>query len=200
MVITRRHKMVIGTIAVLVAGGIYAILENGFAAEEALDRFGSARAQGAVVADAIVGLSGRFGSDLQDINRLDREREYSEALKRTEDLLARSEEMRAKARELSSNLQTMTETLQAVEPLEARMAALDSIAKRIILIDHLIRYSENLRELAEVLRAKFSGIAISDTNVQILVDKVNIEVSAINNLNRNAMVSMERFDELVKSR
>lgn len=200
MTLSRRHKIVIGMAVVLIGGGIYAVAESTLTSQASLQKFGDARAQGAVVADAIVGLSNRFGSDLGAIHQLDQEHAYADALVKTNELLARSEEMRTKAKELSDSLGTMTQTLQVLQPVEARQAALDSIAQRLILIDHLIRYSESLRELVGVLQARFTGSQISDANVRLLVDQVNVEVAAINNLNKNAVASMDRFDQLTKNR
>lgn len=199
MILLRWHKVAIVTGILLIAGGVYTAIQSISRSQAALERFQDARAQGAVVADQIVGLSNALSADLSEIYNLNQKRDYTDALLRTNSLLTKSAEIKAKADQLSQELATMARTVDSVKPDEAKQIALDSIAQRLILIDHLVSYSNSLEQLAGAIQTKLMGNYVGAADqVKLLVDQINTEVTAINNLNRNSAASMEKFDQLTK--
>lgn len=160
--------------------------------------FSEARLQGALIAQSIVDLSGGSIIDLQTINQLDKERNFTEALNLATAAINKSRGIRDEAIKLSSELEKMTKALSELKSFEARQAALESISNHLALITRLINYSGYLSQLLEVLRSRFAGDAINGEQVAVLVNQVNVEVTAINSFNNQAEQAMKRFDELVR--
>ncbi len=162
-----------------------------------IEDFSKARLQGALIAQQIVDLSNQSAQDLEKINQLDREKNFTEALNITNDLIKRSQQIRDLAVQLSQELERMTRALSDINSFEARQAALESISSRLALITRLVSYSNYLSQLLETLRDRFSGTTSGDQRVSQLVDQINAEVRAINNFNNEASRAMERFDKIV---
>jgi hypothetical protein len=160
--------------------------------------FTSARLQGAIIAQNIVNLSNQSSEDLIKINELDQKGNFTEALNLTTDVIKKSQEIRDQAVALSSQVETMIRALSAIDSLDARQAALESISSRLALISRLINYSGYLGQLLDTLGNRFSGQTTKDRGVSNLVDQINAEVRAINNFNAQAGQAMDRFDGLVK--
>jgi len=186
-------------IALVVVGiGAYFVSRAGvFSPSVVPPEFESARLQGALIAEAIVGLSKKSASSLEAINKLDQDRDFTEASNRAAELIEQSREIRNKAVELSGELEKMTAALSKINSFEARQAALESISSRLALINRLINYSAYLSELQAALDSRFSGVP-GDRKIETIVNQINSEVNAINNFNTQAGRSMERFDEIVK--
>jgi len=196
--LSRRTKIIIAFVAVVLAGyGVAVFWAN---KSEAIPAdFTDARMQGAIIAQNIVNTSKQSTDDLAEINQYDNEGNYTQALKLTQNLLAQSEALRDQAVQLSGQIGEMTKALSGVKSVDARQAALESIASRLALINQLINYSGDLARLQGVLQARFSGAGQSRGAVQGLVNQLNTDVNAINNFNAQATQSMDRFDQIVKS-
>jgi hypothetical protein len=162
-----------------------------------LEDFSGARLQGALIAQKIVDLSNESMTNLTRINELDRERNFTEALTMTTEVVKQSQEIRNLAVELSVEVEKMTKALTDIKSFEARQAALESISSRLALITRLISYSNHLSQLLDELRIRFATQTARGSTVKNLVDQINAEVNAINNFNRQAGEAMERFDRIV---
>ncbi len=160
--------------------------------------FTSARLQGGIIAENIVGISNKSTDELVKVNELDKKGDYAAALKLTNDLLAQSQDLRNQAVALSTQMGAMTKALSGVASFDAQQAALQSISSRLALINQLINYSGDLGKLLDALTAKFNGQAQQKVAVQGLVDQINTDVNAINNFNSQATQSMIQFDKIVK--
>lgn len=162
------------------------------------EEFKEARLQGALIAQNIVNLSNESVLDLVEINKLDRARNFTEALNLTSEVVNNSQEIRDQAIALSRQIEVMTRALSKISSLEARQAALESITNRLALISRLINYSGYLGQLLDSLRSRFDGGFVSGgRSVERLVDQINGEVKAINSFNGQASQAMERFDSIV---
>ncbi|MDP2598466.1 MAG: hypothetical protein Q8P49_01405 [Candidatus Liptonbacteria bacterium] len=193
-----KRKFVIFFAIVLVAGGVYGLnrLWSGFRGIP--KEFTDARMQGAIIAQNIVNLSNQSAADLQKINELDANGNYAAAITLTTNAIKQSQEIRDQAVELSSEVEAMTRALSDIGSLDARQAALESIANRLALISRLINYSGYLGQLLDSLQAHFSGTARTNVKVHALVEQLNSEVNAINNFNAQAGQAMDRFDKIVE--
>src|SRR3989344_5541376 len=182
----------------LLAGG-YAVYRLVLAGQESIpEEFENARAQGAFVAQSIVGLAGDLSGELQTVRFLDSERKYEEALTIVTHLAEKNEEMRTKAVELSQELEKMTIALASIQSFEAREAALDGIGNRLALISRLIAYNDEMVKLLNALRLRFAGGGASGEDVGAIIARLNNEVAAINDFNAKATTAMDRFDKLVR--
>lgn len=192
-----KRKLIILFAIILVVGGGYGLnrIWGGFRGIP--KEFTDARMQGAIIAQNIVNLSNQSASDLQKINELDAKGNYTGALDLTMSAIKQSQDIRDQAVELSSEVEAMTRSLSDIGSLDARQAALESIANRLALISRLINYSGYLGQLLDTLQGHFSGAAQTNTQVRALVEQLNSEVNAINNFNAQAGQAMDRFDKIV---
>jgi len=192
---SRRAKLFIIFGVVVVSGffGIY--LLDGFASIP--EAFVQARLQGALIAANIVKLSGETAIDLEEINALDRSRDYKAAIELTSSLITKSREIREEAVRLSAETERMTRALSDIKSFEARQAALEAISNHLALLSRLINYSASLGKLMETLQARFAG-ARTEYRITQLVSDINAEVIAINAFSEQATQAMERFDAVTK--
>jgi hypothetical protein len=191
------RNIIIVLATVFVAGGGYAFVRFVLNAGNIPKEFVDARMQGAIIAQNIVNLSNQSALDLSKINELDNGGNYTEALNLTTDVIKQSQQIRDQAVALSGEVETMTRALSGIDSMDARQAALESIANRLALISRLINYSGYLGQLLDTLRNHFSGKIVKGNNVASLVDQINAEVRAINNFNSQAGQAMDRFDKIV---
>ena len=196
--IPRTVKIVISFLAVAITAVVYLATQSQLA-KAVPASFNDARMQGALISQTIVDLSNKLQGDLGQVNELDKNKKTAEALELTSKLIEQSQEIRQQAVDLSREMETMAKSLPEIKSEEARLAAVNAISSRLLLIDKLVSYSSYLTELLQTLRDRFAGSTVSQEQVGALIEKVNAEVTAINNFNRQASASMERFDELIKS-
>jgi len=191
------RNIIIVLAVVFVLGGGYAFLRFVLGIGGIPKDFTDARMQGAIIAQNIVNLSNQSALDLTKINKLDNQGDYTEALNLTTEVTKQSQQIRDQAVALSGEVETMTKALSGIDSLDARQAALESIANRLALISRLINYSGYLGQLLDTLRNHFSGKAYKAHEVAGLIDQINAEVLAINNFNGQAGQAMDRFDKIV---
>ena len=159
--------------------------------------FSEARMQGALIAQNIVDTSNKSVSDLEQINKFDKEGNFTEALNLITVEVSRSQDIRDQAVKLSAELEKMTTALSGLKSFEARQAALEAIGNHLSLISRLVNYSGYLGRLLEVLRNRFVGNFSDSERVTDLVNRINAEVKAINDFNAQAEEAIGRFDKLV---
>ena len=186
--------------ALIIGGGVYAILQSNRAASSVPDDFTTARMQGALISQNIVDLSNTLDANLGKINQLDKEKNYTQALALTQQLLQQSRDIRAQAVGLSKELEVMAQNLDSIHSSDARQAALEAISDRLALISRLINYSGYLEDLLNALGNRFAGSAPGNAQVSAIVNEINSEVTAINNFNNNAGAAMEKFDKVVNGK
>jgi hypothetical protein len=191
---SRRVKISLAFVLIIIAG--YAIGRFGFSSDTIPREFTEARLQGALISQTIVDISNQIGSGLEQVNELDKEGKYKEALELTGGLIEKSQEVRGRAVALSRELEQMTKALAGIKSVEARGAALEAIANHLTVINRLISYSDYLAQLLVVLRSRFAGEE-PGAEISVLIQQINAEVTAINNFNRQAGKAMERFDEII---
>jgi hypothetical protein len=158
--------------------------------------FIEARSEGAAIAANIVSLSNQSATTLQQVNKLDEQGNYTDALTMTTDLVNQSQQLRDQAIALSTQIGNMTKALTGVNSFEARQAAFQSIASQLALITQLVNYSNDLDKLLLTLQGHFSGKAIEPNDVQGLVGQINLDVTAINSFNNQASQAMAQFDKI----
>ncbi len=181
---------------ILVVGGFLASRWS-LSSNEIPQELQSARSQGALIAQDIVNLTNDMGAQLERINRLDKEKNFEEALRITQELILKSRTVRERATELSRELERMTLALPLLKSQDAREAALSSISNRLVVISHLINYSEYLEQLLYALQTRFAGQG-KEHQVANWINIINAEVAAINEFNAQAGRAMDRFDAIVR--
>jgi archaellum component FlaC len=138
---------------------------------------------------------------LARVNHLDQEQDYDSAIELADTLIAQSTEIRFRAQNLSKELKVMTQSLDKIYSSSARESALNSINARVEMINSLLAYSDRLTDLLNALKDRFAGNSSQHTsNVVDLVNKINEEVSQVNQFNQKATDEMNVFDEIVRGR
>src|SRR3989344_1554750 len=155
--------------------------------------FLKARQEAASIALVIVGMSDQSATNIDKISELDAEKKYREALTLVTDEIQRNNEARQKAIELSNQLEVMANNLSGIYPASSAQVALQAVSSETTLISRLITYNDYLNQLLNVLRRKFAGQVDGD-EVPQLVQKINNEAQAINDLNREFNDQMKIFD------
>lgn len=199
MHLSHRTKIIIAFVVILVGGIILTYLAS--VSSGVSSSFLEARMQGALIAQSIVDLSQNSSHSLEEINKLEKQGNYKDALKMTEELITQNKEVKEKALALSKEIETMTKSLETVSSEEARTAALESISNRLAMIARLISYSDSLAELLETLKNRFSGVSYGQTQkINQLVEQINAEVVSINSFDKNAQEAMDKFDAIIGQR
>lgn len=157
--------------------------------------FLKARQEASLVANNIVVLSNESVGDLGKIYELDKKGNYEEALSLLANELERNRQAREKAVELSAQLEKMARAVPEISPASASQSAIQAISSETALISRLITYNDYLFQLLEILRSKFLGeTKNSSEQISELINKINDEVKAINELDRKFNEVMEKFD------
>ncbi|HUX36159.1 MAG TPA: hypothetical protein VMV71_03970 [Candidatus Paceibacterota bacterium] len=193
---SRQTKNFIGvTVLAMIAVLAFRFMSSSGMPKEFID----ARIQGATIAQNIVNLSNQSVDDIQKINQLDQQGNYTEATNVALEAIQKSKDIRSQAVELSNQVSIMTSSLSGIQSFEARQAALEAISNRLALISRLINYSDYLNQLLQALQEKFSGQG-SNQKVETVIRQINDEVTAINNFNNQSTQAMNRFDAIVNGR
>jgi hypothetical protein len=190
-----RTKIIVIFIIMLAVGSGAAALWQG--QNQIPQSFTQARLQGAAIAENIVSISSSSTAELAQVNTLDKQGNYTDALSMTTDLVTQSQTLRDQAIKLSNQIGAMTQALSSVNSLDARQAALEGIADQLALINQLINYSGDLDKLLLTLQNHFTNKAWQPNDVTGLVNQINMDVNAINNFNAQATQAMQRFDAIV---
>ncbi|OGZ00327.1 MAG: hypothetical protein A3B13_01205 [Candidatus Liptonbacteria bacterium RIFCSPLOWO2_01_FULL_45_15] len=194
--LSRNTKIFLGAIGVAIVGMLgFRLLSSNAVPQDFID----ARIQGAIIAQNIVGLSNQSVNDIEKINQLDQQKNYAEATNVALEAIQKSRDIRNQAVELSNQVSKMTVALSGIDSFEARQAALEAISNRLALIGRLINYSDYLNQLLQSLQAKFSGQR-GDHSVEVIINQINAEVTAINSFNGQSTQAMNRFDAIVNGR
>lgn len=160
--------------------------------------FLEAKGRGAVGAEEIVRLSRETSRQLEQINKLDQEGKYADALNLVAEELNRNRVMRQHAASLARELSTMTSAVAQISETNARSSALQAVTYEVTLMGRIITYNEYLAQLLEALRRKFEGLAPGTPSVGELIGKVNEEVAAINDLNGQFLGEIDKLERSAK--
>ncbi len=155
--------------------------------------FLKARQEASLAAKKIVSISDESSNNIKEVSKLDEERKYSEALNIISRELERNREARGKAIQLSIQLEIMAKNLAQISPASAGQKALEAVSSETALISRLITYNDYLTQLLEVLKVKFLRNGGGD-GVPELIQKINNEAQAINDLDKKFNDAMKGFD------
>lgn len=155
--------------------------------------FLKARGQASLIAAQIVSISDESAKRIDEIAKLDEEQKYTEALLAVSKELERNREARDRAVELSAQLETMARNLAQISPISFGQKALEAVSSETALISRLITYNDYLTQLLDVLRGKFLNRG-DGNQVPELIQKINDEARAINDLNQKFNDVMKEFD------
>jgi len=114
----------------------------------------------------------------------------------------RNEKARKEALDLSQELGVMAKSLNQVQPEEAAKVGLEAIINESQIVQRLINYNAYIFQLLDVLQSRFTkGGAAPDTDEKVkeLINKMNEEAEAINELNDKYKNLMGEFDSLTVS-
>jgi len=190
--IPRRARLLIFFIAILLA--VYFLLSFLLVEPKSIPpEFLEARREASLTAKDIVALSSESANSISEIANLDQQGRYQEALALISRELENNRQARNRAINLSVQLEKMARNIDKISPTSAAQLALQAVSSETTLISRLISYNDYLNQLLEVLRAKFAGRKGNDGLTE-LINKINNEAMAINDLNTGFNDLMKEFD------
>jgi len=159
--------------------------------------FVEAKARSAEIAQRITNLSSQSLSGLEQINNLDKSKDYSEAVILASNKLVQNRETREEAIKLASQMEKMAAGLPEIKPAKARQIATEAIGYEVALVSRLISYNDFFNQLFDTLIKKFKNEE-SDANskTQELINKINDEAQAINELNSKFNRAIAELDKV----
>lgn len=161
-----------------------------------------ARSRGAEIAEKIVSLSKESIENLSVISTEDEIGNYTTGLDLVLKEVQRNEKARKEALDLSQELGVMATSLNQVQPEEAAKVGLEAIINESQIVQRLINYNAYIFQLLDILQSRFTtdGAAPgTDAKVKELINKMNEEAEAINELNNKYKNLMSEFDKLTVS-
>ncbi len=154
------------------------------------------RQEASLIAKDIIDISGRTAENIKKISDLDKNKEYTEALNLISEELNNNRLARENAINLSAKLEIMAKNVSQISPVAAGQIAIQAITSETALISRLITYNDYLIKLLEILQAKFLGKEKnSNDKIMDLINKINEEAQAINDLDKNFNNLMAEFDK-----
>jgi DNA repair exonuclease SbcCD ATPase subunit len=189
-----RHIVLVLSASALIFSVYYVAFPRKFLPGE----FSDARIKGANVAQRIVELSRDTLSLLGKVSKYDEQRNTVEALIAISSAITTTRDSQTEAVRLSSQLAAMAENLPRIQPARARELATEAVTAEVALVSRLIYYNTYLNALFEALRVKFErpGVDYLDGQVSDLINKINDEAQAINELNKKFAAKMAEFDQI----
>lgn len=160
--------------------------------------FLEARRRAVNSADKITGLTEQSASNLEYINGADQRGDYTKGLELVTAEIDRGEEIRNTAVDLSEHLRDMAVTLGEVRPGDAATIGFRAMTVGIELVQRLISYNNNMRELFNTLQTRLESNGDEQTRIRIveLIEALNNEALVINNLGSEYRNLMIQFDSL----
>lgn len=159
--------------------------------------FSEARIRGAGLAEEIIAASGFSVQNLATIAIYDREGNFPDALSLVAQEVLKNREIRDRALGLASALEKMAILTSEIKPARARIKATEAISAEVALVSRLITYNDLFLRLFEILRSKFQGQQVDvDGEVEKLVEQINFEARAINELNQKFTAGLAEFDSI----
>lgn len=158
--------------------------------------FMDARARGAKVANNIVNLSNEILKGLDTIEQYEQKGLRSKALNMISNVLSKNREMQKEAVKLSEELKNMASLINEIKPSVAREHAIEAVSSEVALVSRLINYNNFLDQLFKLLYAKLSNGSRAKGRVRYLIDQINQEARAINDLNEQFNNAITSFDNV----
>jgi cellobiose-specific phosphotransferase system component IIB len=185
--------------AVIATAVVLALRYVVFPAKFLPGEFTEARIKGSDIAQNIVQLSRTNLALLNEVAKYDQDNNHSKALIAISNALVQNRLNQVEAIRLSEQLTVMAEQSQRIQPARGREVATEAVASEVALVSRLVYYNDYLNRLFETLKVKFEKPWVSylDGQVNDLVNKVNDEAQAINELNKKFVASMAELDAIV---
>jgi hypothetical protein len=200
----RVNKMKLKTKTIFVALILIVLVAAFFAIQPLLstrefipEEFISAKTRGAEISQKILVLSNASLGGLEQISDLDKAKNYPEAVILISKELTRNREIREEAIKLARQLEKMAGEISRILPAKARQTATEAVSYEVALVSRLISYNDYFNQLFDVLMQKFKYSADgTNDEVQNLINKINDETRAINELNAKFNSAMTEFDKI----
>lgn len=127
-----------------------------------------------------------------EINEADRKGDYIRAFNLTVEQAKQHEGLRMKSVELLAELQKMAASVEQIDSPTVQQLVLQVVSTQVSLVSRLLIYNERWISLLNHLKSKFLSATpwVFDSETEELIQKINDEIEAINELNRkyNALI------------
>jgi hypothetical protein len=178
--------------------GIYFIFKSLASPKEFIpEEFSEAKNRGAEISQKIVNLSTASLEGLNKISEYDKAKNYPEAIIQVSKEIVQNRANREEAIKLASQLEKMASSLSKISPKKAQQIATEAVSYEVVLVSRLLSYNEYFNQLFDVLTKKFKyGTNNTNDKVQELINKINDETRAINELNMKFNNAIKKFEQV----
>lgn len=194
----KQKKIIIGIALALVLIVGYFGITRYLSTHAVPGEFRTARAEGGQYAQEITDLSKEVRDDLVIVREREQKGQFKEAAELLVGVKERNNTMKDNALELAKRLTAMAQSTQDIRSEEAQPIALDALAIHLKMIQRTINYNKYLTELTGLLEKRFQGQAVDQKRIAQLIQQINDEVDAVNDLNGQATRKLEKFDETIR--
>jgi len=157
------------------------------------------RTKGAELSSEIAALYDQSLNNLRQIGQYEKEGDIASAFDLLEEEITRNQDAQRKAIELSSELEKMARSIDRIKPDSAKIAATEAVSSEVTLVSRLVSYNEYFSQLFEALGEKFQDPQkYTNGKIEELLDNMNKESQAINELNARFNESLTKLDSLLQ--
>ncbi len=187
--------VVIAVALVVGAGALLLSTESRFIP----DAFTEGRNKGAQSVQTIAEMIDESLKALKEISDYDRRGDLASAVYLINKELTSTSGRQEEARSLASAMEQMARAIPEIKPTSAQQTALEAVSAQVAAVSRLVTYNQYLADLFNLLQQRVRGEKNATTEkVQKLVEKLNDEASAINELNAQFSKSLAQFDAIFK--
>ena len=155
-----------------------------------------ARQNAAVVSGEIVTLTSATSEKIKEVNLSDLSGNANQAHSLIQEARENNAGAYNQAFELSRYLQELVESLNAVPSIKSQRLAYEAVAVELSLVSEFITYTQNLNSFLESLSEAIQTNSFTDRRkTQDYLRDVNERAEKINDLNKEFLVKIEKFDK-----
>ncbi|PIR88957.1 MAG: hypothetical protein COU07_03645 [Candidatus Harrisonbacteria bacterium CG10_big_fil_rev_8_21_14_0_10_40_38] len=194
-------KQTVKIVALIVAIGlvVYFFTKTIVSQEGLPSEFIEGRTKGAELSSEIAALYDQSLNNLRQIGQYEKEGDIASAFDLLEEEITRNQDAQRKAIELSSELEKMARSIDRIKPDSAKIAATEAVSSEVTLVSRLVSYNEYFSQLFEALGEKFQDPQkYTNGKIEELLDNMNKESQAINELNARFNESLTKLDSLLQ--
>lgn len=164
------------------------------------EEFVDARVRAGDAANRITEITDAYEENLEKIREADRNGKYADGLYLILDEINKNEQVSLAATDLAEELNEMAKYTGAIQPEKAAEVAVNAVTTGAELVERLIGYNNKTRELLSVLQFRLQRRDEEETRIRIneLIDEMNEDAKAINNLASEYRGLMVQFDGLTQ--
>jgi hypothetical protein len=177
----------------LLGAGVYFFL---FDKNQLPPKFLESRREAAMISQAIVNLTDNTNQKIKAINLEDLNGNIETAIKLIREARESNAQAYAKSSALARHLQQLAESLTDLKSKKLQQEAYEAVAVELSLVSEFIGYTQTINNFFDSLSRAIVTDSFADRRaVQERLQEVNYQVEKINNLNKEFLIKINKFDK-----